>query len=180
MKLKTFTMIVLALLLKSMLVVVIQSVAPQQTGQTNLIVLEFDFPSLSVIGGPVYDSVRMQGLPRHGAPGEPILPFKTTKILIPQSKDVQSVDVTASDRKVLRGKFNVEYGKTPIPFSSNITVDDQFDQAIYGSANPFPGVLFSQKSGYHFRGYKILTLKLHPVQYIPKTGELFNFETARI
>lgn len=180
MKSKTFTMIVLALLLTSMLVLDIQSVTPLQTEQTNLIVLEFDFPSLSVTEGLVYDSVRMQGLPQHGAPGEPILPFKTAKILIPRGKDVQSVDVTGSNRKVLKGGFNVEYGKTPIPFSSNNTVEDQCNQAIYGSANPFPGVLFSQKSEHHFRGYKILTLKLHPVQYIPETGELSYFEKMTV
>jgi len=180
MKLKLFKIIVLALFLTSMRVVDIQSVVPQQTGQTNLVVLEFDFPSLSVTEGPVYDSVKMQGLPQHGAPSEPILPFKTVKILIPQGKDVQSVDVTASNRKVLKGNFHVEYGKTPIPFSTNVTVEDQPNQAIHCSANPFPCVLFSQKSEHYFRGYKILTLKLHPVQYVPKTSELSYFERMTV
>jgi len=180
MKLKLFKIIVLALFLTSMRVVDIQSVVPQQTGRTNLAVLEFDFPSLSVTEGLVYDSVKMQGLPQHGAAGEPILPFKTVKILIPQGKDVQSVDVTASNRKVLKDNFHVEYGKTPIPFSTNITVEDQPNQAIYCSANSFPYVLFSQKSEHCFRGYKILTLRLHPVQYFPKTSELSYFERMTV
>ena len=180
MKLKTFTMILLTLLPISMLLVGDQSVKLQQTDQTNLVVLELDFPPLAVTEGPVYDSVTMQGLPQHGAPGEPVLPFKTAKILIPRGKDVQSVDVTASNRKVLKGRFNVEYGKTPIPISSNTTVEDQPNQTIYGSANPFPGVLFSQMSEQHFRGYKILVLKLHQVQYIPKTGELSYFQKMTV
>jgi hypothetical protein len=180
MELKLFTIIVLALFLTSMQVFNIQSVVPQQTSQTGLAVLEFDFPSLSVTEGPVYDSVKMQGLSQHGAPGEPILPFKTVKILIPQGKDVQSVDVTASNRKVLKGNFHVEYGKTPIAFSTNVTVDDQPNQVIYCSANPFPCVLFSQKSEHCFRGYKILTLRLHPVQYVPKTSELSYFERMTV
>lgn len=180
MKLKTFTMIVLTLLLTSMSFVDVQSVKPQQTDQTNLVVLEFDFPPLVVTGDPVYDSVTMPGLPKHGAPGEPILPFKTAKVLIPRGKDVQSVDVTASNRKVLKGRFNVEYGKTPIPISFNASVIDQPNQAIYSSANPFPGVLFSQMSEQRLRGYKILMLKLHPVQYVPKTGELFYFDRMTV
>ena len=180
MKLKTFTMIVLTLFLASMFLVDVQSVTPRQTNQTNLVVLEFDFPSLFVTEGPAYDSVTMLGLPQHGASGEPILPFKTAKILIPRGRDVQNIDVTASNRKVLKGRFNVEYGKTPIPISFNTTVEDQPNQTIYGSANPFPGVLFSRMSEQHFRGYKILVLKLHPVQYIPKTGELSYFERMTV
>jgi hypothetical protein len=76
---------------------------------------------------------------------------------------------------VLKGRFYVEYGRTPIPISSNATIEDRPDEKIYSSANPFPGVLFSEMSEQHLRGYEIFMLKLHPVQYIPKTGELLYF-----
>ena len=174
--------IVLILFLASMLILTFnfQRAKAEPIDRRNLVVLEFDFPPLALTEGPVHDSVTMLGLPQHGAPGEPVLPFKTVKVLIPQGKDVQSVDVTASNRKVLKGKFNVEYGKTPIPISSNTTFEDRPNQTIYGSANPFPGVLSSQMLKQHFRGYKMLMLKLHPVQYIPKTGELSYFETMTV
>jgi hypothetical protein len=180
MKLKTFTIIVLTLLLTGMSLFDIQSVKPQQVNHPNSLALEFHFPPPVITQISSCNTVTMPGLPRHGSPGEPILPFKMAKILIPQGKDVQSVNVTASSRKVLEGRFNVEYGKTSIPISSNITIEDQPNQTIYGSTNPFPGVLFSHMSEQHFRGYKILVLKLHPVQYIPKTGELYYFETMTV
>jgi hypothetical protein len=147
---------------------------------TNSVVLEFNFPSPVVTEGLSYDSVAMLGLSQYGAPGEPILPFKLVKALISQGKDVQSVGVTTSNRKVLEGSFNVEYSKTPVPISSNITVVDKPNQVIYNSANPYPGMLFSQMSEQCLRGYKILLLRLHPVQYIPKTNELFYFETMTV
>ena len=147
---------------------------------TNSVVLEFKFPSPVVTEGLSYDSVAMPGLSQYGAPGEPILPFKLVKALIPQGKDVQSVGVTTSNRKVLEGIFNVEYGKTPVHISSNITVVDKPNKVIYNSANPYPGILFSQMSEQCLRGYKILPLELHPVQYIPKTNELFYFETMTV
>ena len=180
MKPKTFTLIVPTLLLTIMLLVNIQPVKLQQPSQTNSVVLEFDFPPLIVTKDSVYASVAMQGLPKHGAPGEPILPFRTVKILIPQGNNVQSIDVTASNRTVLKGRFDVEYGKTPLPISSNVTFKDQPSQAIYGSADPFPGTLFSHASEQHLRGYKILMLKLHPVQHIPRTGELSYFERMTV
>jgi hypothetical protein len=180
---KTVSGIMLTLLLISMLTLAFNikataSVANQtMLGLTNSLVFEFDFPTPIVTEDLSYDSVAMPGLSQCGSPGEPILPFKLVKALIPQGKDVQSVGVTTSNRKVLEGSFNVEYGKTLVPISSNITVVDKPNQVIYNSANPYPGMLFSQMSEQCLRGYKILPLKLHPVQYIPKTNELFYFQT---
>jgi hypothetical protein len=186
MKFEIITGVMLTLLLIGMFTVAfnVQATAnvasPASAELTDSFVLEFDFSPPVVTEGHVYDSVTMSELSQYGAPGEPVLPFKTAKVLIPQGKDVRSIDVTTGNRKVLEGRFNVEYGKTPIPFSSNATVEDWPNQTIYSSANPFPGVLFSQMSEQYLRGYKILLLELHPVQYIPKTGELFYFETMTV
>lgn len=183
---KTVSGIMLALLLISMSTLAfdiqasVNTPTPALAELTNSVVLEFNFPSPVVTEGLSYDSVAMPGLSQYGAPGEPILPFKLVKALIPQGKDVQSVGVTTSNRKVLEGSFNVEYGKTPVPISSNITVVDKPNQIIYNSANPYPGMLFLQMSEQCLRGYKILLLKIHPVQYIPKTNELFYFETMTV
>jgi len=144
------------------------------------IIVKFVFPQPTVSKILNYDSVKMQDLIRYGAPGEPVLPFKIAKILIPQGTEMQSIHITPGKRKTLEGKFNLEYGKTPIPISSNLHVADQPNQAIYGSSTPFPGTLFSHVSEQHLRGYTIVLLRLHPVQYVPKTGELFYYETMTV
>ncbi len=38
-----------------------------------------------------YDSVSVRMLNSHGAPSEPVMPFKTARILIPQNADVEQV-----------------------------------------------------------------------------------------
>jgi len=179
---KTVSGLVLILVLTGMLTLAfnVQPAKAESIDRTNTIVLEFDFPPPVVTEGSVYGSVTMPGLPQYGAPSEPILPFKMVKVLIPQGKDLQNIEVTTGNRKVLEGKFNVEYGKTPIPISSNDTVEDRPNQRIYSSADPFPGVLFSQVSEQYLRGYKVLLLRLHPVQYVPKTGEVSYFETMTV
>jgi parallel beta-helix repeat protein len=151
-----------------------------QTKSTNSIVLQFDFPAPLVTENLGYDSIAMLKLPQFGAPGEPILPFKMVKALIPQDKDVQHIDVINGNKKVLEGRFNVEFGKTPIPISSNVTMVDQPNEVIYSSANPFPSELFSQVSEQYLRGCKVLLLKLYPAQYVPKTGEISYFETMTV
>jgi hypothetical protein len=154
------------------------SVPPRE--HDNSLVLTYYFPSPVITEGPFYDSVVVPGLPQDGAEDEPVLPFKMAKALIPQGKDLQRIDVTAENRIVLKGSYNVEYGKTPIPISSNGSVEGLPDEKIYGSATPFPGVLFSQMSEQHLRGYRILMLKLHPIQYVPRKGKLFYFETMTV
>src|SRR4030066_960599 len=105
----------------------------------------------------------MQALPQFGAPGEPVLPFRLVKMLIPQGKEVRSLDVTSGGRKALEGSYNVRYGKTPTPISSNLTVDDKPKESVYGSTVPFPNSLCSDLSEQYMRAYKILFFKFHPL-----------------
>lgn len=151
-----------------------------QTGSSNSILLTLDFPAPVAANGLFGNSVTMSMLPQFGAPGEPVLPFRLVRVLIPQGKGVRRVDVTPGSERVLRGRFNVMYGKTPMPISSNVTIVDKPNEAIYSSSEPFPNSLFSDVSEQYLRGYKILLLKIHPVQYIPKTGELYYFETMTV
>jgi hypothetical protein len=183
---RTFSLLMITLLSISMLTLAfdVQTTMslsnPAPAELTSSLVLEFNFPPPVVTEGNFYDSVTMSGLPQYGAPGEPILPFKLVKALIPQGRNVQNVDVSIRNSMVLKGRFDVEYGRTCMPVSSNATVEDRPDEKIYGSTNPFPGFLFSQMSEQHLRGYEILVLKLHPVQYIPKTGELLYSEAMTV
>jgi parallel beta-helix repeat protein len=147
---------------------------------SNSIVLRFDFDAPSVAVDSLGDSITMQTLPQFGAPGEPVLPFRLVKMLIPQGKEVKSLDVTSGDRKALEGSYNLRCGKTPIPISSNLTVDDKPKESVYSSTVPFPNSLYSDLSEQYMRAYKILLFKVHPVQYIPKTGELYYFETMTV
>jgi len=136
-------------------------------------------------------------------PGEPELPFKTVKILLPQGKDVLSVNVKTDKKIMLNGSFNIEPGQKPVPLTYGYETDkhpleespeilpyntllknqqdrNQKNQTIYSSSKPFPGKLYDSIGVQVFRGYRILTLNLYPVQYIPKTGEIYYFKEMDI
>lgn len=152
----------------------------QITTLSNSILINLSFPAPVVTKGLHYDTVRMLNYPVYGAPGEPVLPFKTIKALIPQNKAVGDIVVTNFDKKTLEGKFDLEWGRTLRPISCDTAVIDSPKQRIYGSTNPFPDVLVSVISEQYLRGYKILPLTVYPVQYVPKVGEIFYFETMLI
>ena len=183
---RTFLGPMLMILLISLLVLassIYFSVAPNvgsQSESSNSIVLKLDFPAPEIALNVSGSSVTMPTLPQYGAPGEPVLPFRQIKVLIPEGKGVKRVDVTLGNREVLQGRFSVMYGKTPMPISSNVTAVDKPNDAIYSSTNPFPSSSYSDISEQYLTGYKILLLKIYPVQYVPRTGELYYFETMTV
>ena len=144
------------------------------------ITAELHFPEPTVTNSPVYQIIEMGDLLQKGEPGEPVLPTKTLALLIPQGKDVKRISIHPSDSQPLAGKFNVEYGRTPAPVGSSPTTVDKPNPRIYTSSNPFPGNVFTQVAEQHLRGYKILLITLHPVQYVPKIGQLFYFESMTV
>ena len=124
--------------------------------------------------------VKVRSLPTQGAPGEPILPYKTINLLIPHGKEVRSVNVKSFEQKALDGTFNLDFGKTLTPIGQSASKSATPNEEIYRSISPFPLSPYSRISEQHYRGYKILVLTLYPVQYIPQSGKILYFETMRL
>ncbi len=129
-----------------------------------------------------YDRVIMQDAPSSGDLNMPSLPAKRAHILIPQGSHVKEILASSGDCICLGSGFLVEPCSTPLPYSHMrdsmpIVVPDK---NIYSSKDIFPGKLFTNVGTYCFRGYEILVLMIHPVQYIPSTGELFYYNEITI
>jgi len=143
----------------------------------------FDVPQVEklAINNNIYDRVILPDAPSIADPGEPCLPVKGAYILLPKNTQLSKIDVVTSEKVYLGSGFNIEtYGK-PVPLSmAKLAKPPEPDPEIYGSEDPFPGVLFTEGDTYSFRGYDILVLSLYPVQYVPVTGELFYFNNITV
>ncbi len=143
---------------------------------------EFDEPIVekTVVGEYEYDLISIPGCDLYGAPGEPVLPFKTVMVLIPYSEEVQDIQVIPG-KEVYFGEFYIVPGQEPVPFSFEGPVEPTPpDDVIYNSTNIFPEEVYSKVSVQGMRGYQILILNLYPVQYIPKTREVSYFESMKV
>lgn len=130
------------------------------------------------IDGSVYDRINMSDAPCSGNPGEPSLPARGTYILIPQGETVSDITVSYSKKICLGSGYVVEPVEESVPLPEiemNSASPLVPNKVVYKSEESFPGRLFTKVGVYGFRGYNILVLKLHPVQYIPSTGELFYY-----
>ncbi len=139
----------------------------------------FDRPQLQkiAIAGELYDRVIMTGAPNFGYIGQPALPARGARILLPLGTEVESIEIVPGNKVVLSSDYLVEPVARPVKLSSN---PDEIvapipDSAIYASNHPFPEMLVRKMATESFRGYQILTLRLRPVQYIPTSGELYYY-----
>ncbi|MCK5258300.1 MAG: hypothetical protein KAJ69_02175, partial [Thermoplasmatales archaeon] len=143
----------------------------------------FDVPYLEKlsIDDNIYDKVILPGAPSIADPGEPCLPVKGAYILLPKNTQVSKIYVTSSEKVYLGSDFYIEPSGKPVPLSmANLAKPPEPDPSIYDSNDPFPSVLFTEVGTYSLRGYDVLVLSLHPVQYIPAKGELFYFNNITV
>ena len=133
------------------------------------------------IDNQVYDRVIMQDFSACGNPGEPCLPARSAYILIPYGAKVNRISGIPGKIEYLGAGVNIApVGVSVSSFNINLSHNLVANEVIYSSSDPFPGKLFTKIGTYSFRGYDILVLKLHPVQYVPITGELFYYTDMEI
>ena len=143
----------------------------------------FDRPVVErvMVGDTVYDRVFLPGAPCSGNHGEPCLPAKGSYILLPQNTKITDIRVITGEKVSLGSGYNVMPVQQPVPLSqmdsAQFTVPDR---NIYNSDQLFPGELFDIVGTYRFRGYEILVLMLHPVQYLPVIGDLFYYKDLAV
>ncbi len=164
----------LRLLIGFFLALMVGSVA---TAEQVAVSYTFDRPQITPvrIGDAAYHRVTIDGTTNGGPVGSPALPASGARILIPLGARVVSVDVVASQRVSLGAGYLVEPVGPPFrlmdgPDSVGLPTPDP---AVYGSEDRFPASDFEDIGLQSFRGYRILVLRLQPVEYIPVSGELF-------
>ena len=155
-----------------------------ENNETDSLSYTFEFlePGLHTtdVSGSDYSVIDMPGCMAIGnQAGEPLVPIKIVKLLIPAMKEVTNVEVTGTSIEIDLGDFDLIENpvfpyQNPVPFGSapgEFIIDDQ----IYASDTPYP----SESHGdYHIgysRGFAILDMSFNPVQYIPSEGRLFYY-----
>ncbi|MBD3258883.1 hypothetical protein GF377_10650, partial [candidate division GN15 bacterium] len=166
------------LLFSLMLVAAICLTAATVSAASPKITLTYSFerPEITTTthGGQLYDRVVMKDAPNCGNVGQPALPATGARVLIPYGHEVTSIEVTASDRVVLGAGYMIE----PVEPQGKLGAKDQPilhaepDPVIYLADRTFPEATYREVATYGFRGYRILIVRLQPVDFNPVTGEV--------
>jgi len=139
----------------------------------------FERPAVSkvAVGGAFYDRVTMPGLANCGNAGQPALPARGCRILLPCGTEIAGIRVITGEEVPLGSGYLVEPAAYPFPLSGDPAEARlrEPDPVVYGSNQPFPDALLERIGTHGFRGYQILIVKLQPVRYVPAGGTLSYF-----
>ena len=113
----------------------------------------------------------VHGLSSISAPGEPDLPVRLIRFVIPPDSRVQDVTITLLTEQELPGAHRVApamletpIGETPIAVAP--------DPRIYGSDALYPPSRVRYLGDGFLGGYRIASVAVYPLQYAPRSGRL--------
>ena len=165
--------------------VVTVAVSPAAFASAKQLVVDYSFerPEMSKvkIANVVYDRITMPECSSGGQAGEPALPARGARILLPFGTEVSSIEVIG-EKVLLGGGYLVEPLSRPVKLSAgpDAAIPPTPDPTIYEAPAAFPPAAFEEVGTFGFRGYQILVLKLHPVEYLPATGELSYYTNLSV
>ncbi|MEO0293381.1 MAG: C25 family cysteine peptidase [candidate division WOR-3 bacterium] len=105
--------------------------------------------------------------------GEPMLPVKGVKVLLPSGTEVRNVRVISTREKKLEGEYYIYPVQYPIPVGEvkqRGFVEPK--KEIYSSSKIYPGKLVEFLYEGYFREYHLVDIIVYPIQYKPAKREL--------
>jgi len=157
----------------------------EQGGTTEQLSYMFSFvpPILGTIksADATFTKIDMPGcLEMGGQPGDPRLPVKFIRLLLPPQETVDAVTVTgspvelrSSERDLTRE--HVFPSQNEVPVGSVTPSEFVMNEEVYSSHELYPAVSYGEYHVGYSHGYAILDMALRPVQLIPVEGRLFYY-----
>ncbi|MFH1460186.1 MAG: C25 family cysteine peptidase [Candidatus Omnitrophota bacterium] len=143
--------------------------------------IEFPEPILTPASNG-YWHIEMNGMRSIANPGEPVLPVKGVKALIPYNNEIKSYHVELGRRIEQFGSYKIEPGQKEYPLSYEGKIDyTQPKKEIYKSAGVYPAKRASDKfNKQRLHGYEIAVINLHPVEYTPISGKIAYYDSMTL
>jgi len=130
---------------------------------------------MATVDATDYTRLQMPGCMAIGKQsGDPMLPVKSVKMLLPAMTTVTSINVVGNPVELTSIETPVYPYQNPVPIGFEQD-EFQFNTALYASDSLYPSDIHD---GYHIgysHGYAILDMTLNPVQYLPRDGRIFYY-----
>lgn len=142
------------------------------------IVVKYSFGQPRVLESPLpgYVRVRLPGLQVLSVPGEPMVPYRSSVVVVPAGKEVGEVRVVPG-KKIPVGCFAIEPASEPVPVGCSRRFPEARPKAeVYAAATPFPPAVSSDPVVQFKGGIRLIFVNLYPVEFVPKTKEVSYYE----
>ena len=134
----------------------------------------FDINHLSFTKIEGYDFVRLEGcISTTVELGEPCLPKASFSLLIPQGAEVTDIEIISLDKEEVSGEYEVYPTQNSQPFLKDMVFPFvEPDEDIYSKRTPYPERIIQSNHTGSMGGYKLASLLVYPIQYIPADKKL--------
>lgn len=144
----------------------------------------FETPRL-VMESNGYVRVQVRGCVDRQERGKPEIPFQTVRLLLPPLSEITGISCSPETPPViLSGVWKIAFGRSPVPLRKSLysgnNADEGPDEAVYQSADGYPGIQVELASVQKLAGYAIAYLRVFPVQYTPSMGRLVFSPTLNV
>ncbi len=134
------------------------------------------------IDGQMFDRAVIDDCPVSGLVGQPALPTKRARILLPYGQQLSNVEVVVGEKALVATGLRLLPIEQPFAMS---TPPDQIpplaiDEAAYARSEVMPTIKHRVRSTQSFHGYRVVFIDLIPVEYIPANGALFYYPEMKI
>ena len=128
-----------------------------------------------------FDQVELNDCFFMNDPGKPQLPEKYVKLLIPPGEEAVEITVSGSGKTIVGKGFNVYPCQYDIPLSLGAMKKfTEPDEETYASDKVYPAAIHSKLDTGYYRGHSIATVNIHPMEYIPISGELSYYSSLTV
>lgn len=141
----------------------------------------FDPPQL-VSGTNGYAQVSVDDCVSRIAAGQPTLPFRTVRLLLPPDTAADSISASSvAETVIIEIAHPLEYGRNPVPSGNrSVAPGVQPDMAVYQSTNAYPALSAELASVQRLDGYDIAIVSVFPLRYEPVPGRLLFTPALRV
>ncbi len=183
---KKISLLILVVLILSVCNITVVSEDEYNNSTKNILNISlnynFGIPTFSTfkINDEEYFKIQLDDLPVSERFGEPKLPVKPLRILLPYSTNVEKISVTSSDEKNIQNNVvsDIELGGMSRSFNSSVYNNEIIPQ--YEEEDIYPKQLYNNLGVQCLDGYLILFINLHPVRYLGQTNTVYYYDSISI
>lgn len=127
-----------------------------------------------------YQQINIEGCIQSALPGQPILPWHSVSMLLPQGSEVESIEVYYSDYKEIKIERQLFPYQPSRAYSNTDKPEFYKDESLYSSKSEYP----SEKNGllttHYMNGYAIANSTFTPIKYIPSENKVYMAQTVKV
>ncbi len=140
----------------------------------DTLTLHYTFGDPQITHSESGDQITLDGLPSSSEPGEPALPYRMARILLPSGYALDKIAVAAGPQTAWPDPVRPALAQQQRPLcavSDDLCIDAP-DQPLRGST-PASERVYELLSTQTVEGYTLLLLRLFPVQYHPEKAQMW-------